>query len=160
MKNHHDGFVLIMVIVMISVLSLLVVEHLKIVWLLIKRQQVAQAYQVRMNHFEDVALQLVQRVRSLQRHSSCLTPNINDVATRRWLLKQGCVFENHYRYGLSDLGDAWLLTLLDSQYSHHLLQLRIGKEGIQTRPAGDGVMSWRSVLVRDEVSIHPFTMNP
>ncbi|MBP6918581.1 MAG: hypothetical protein KBB94_06675 [Legionellaceae bacterium] len=133
----QQGFVLMTIIIILTVLTSLVVANLRWVALDWKRYTDLHRFQEKVMHLEQIAEALGARLGNNALHG-CILDNQNDAALQSTLLDKGCKFAQHYCYGISDLGvfpcvklspklstHHWLLTVIDEQLPNKWLQLRI-----------------------------------
>ncbi len=130
------GFVLITVVLMLSMMTLLVVANLLWVNLYCKRYHQMHQYQESILHLEQTAEVLATRVTHMQ-NSECVINQKNDEKLKRTILPYGCLWAQHYRYAISDLGrypcvrlaaystHHWLLSVIDERRPQIMLQWRI-----------------------------------
>lgn len=134
----HHGFVLMTLILILSVVTLLVIADLR--WLILdkKRLLAIQRFQEKNQQLDrladKMALGLVYKL-----HRPCqLDQHLSDAEIKQYIASNACVIEQHYHYGITDLGiypcihlttknstHHWLVSMMDEQLPHRLIQLRV-----------------------------------
>ena len=134
----HQGFVLITVIFLLNMLSIFVIAELR--WIIAdsKRVQAFQQFQEKMQGLDRITERLAEQF-IYKIHADCLIKEvIQDEQMKQNITKNTCVVQEHYHYGISDLGiypcvrltkkvgvHHWLLSVMDTDLPNHMVQLRI-----------------------------------
>ncbi|CEG57562.1 hypothetical protein [Legionella fallonii] len=171
MKNRNKGFILLMTLCAVLVISALLITCLHHILIYRKALNKQESQHQNFYQLEDIAKRLAQ-IPSVTTNRSCVATQ--DVAneTVQWLIKgRGClltVSQTQYRYIIEDLGDFPCLILHNKQQkraTHHirvsvlllaneehqssLLQLRFIKPALTENCMGEehvvneGISSWR-----------------
>lgn len=161
----QQGFVLITVVLILSVMTLLVIANMRWVTGYGKRYHDWIQYQDRIGQLEQIGDKLGAEF-SDSVASNCFLFNQYDNQLKRIIVQQGCKISEHYRYGVYDLGrypcihfsptlstHHWLVTVMDTRLPNVLLQLRIGLPvaaeiclDTQIRYVQNRVLTWRMVI--------------
>ncbi len=133
----QQGFVLITIILMLTVMTSLVFANMRWVTLYWKRYTDLQRFEERMTQFERMADSLANRFEG-HPQVGCFIKYQDDEVLKQSILQNGCKVASYYRYGIHDLGvypcvkfastlssHHWLLSVMDERLPHKLLQLRI-----------------------------------
>ena len=157
----QQGFVLMTIIIILTVMTSFVVANLRWVALDWKRYTDLHRFQEKIMHLEQIAEDLGARLESNVLHG-CILDNQDAAVLQSNLLHNGCKFSQHYRYGITDLGvfpcvklspklstHHWLLTVKDEQLPNKWLQLRIATaEPYQPCQGGRAVYVQSGILTR------------
>jgi type II secretory pathway component PulJ len=169
--TNKSGFVLLMVMILMSVMASLMAAHFKLVQLALRQQHLLRQFQERDMQLEDVAERLSRRIRPvfavrLQRSE---TISLEGIALREFLLQHGAYYAKNYRYATTDLGNYpcikimgattqsthhWLLNVIDERLPTRVIQMRmisaVPDELCRHEPVMyvfSGRMTWRSMNV-------------
>ena len=133
----RQGFVLITVILMLTVMSLLVVANMRWVTLYWKRQMDLQRFQENMIQFDQMVYKMADGFDDHPR-ASCFINTQDTEQLKQTIWHNGCKLSPYYRYGVTDLGvypcvkfsptlstHHWLLSVMDERLPHRMLQCHI-----------------------------------
>ena len=157
----QQGFVLMTIVLLLTVVTTLVLANLRWVALDWKRCYDLHHYQQKLRNTEQIAEQVAGKFANnpglLCGYADQLTPPSSAV-----LLERGCRISEHYRYLITDLGlfpciklssklstRHWLLSMLDEQLPNHRLQFRIvSAEPSQPCPGSAVIVVQTNILTR------------
>lgn len=108
MKRGDQGFIFLVTLLIISVISLLVLTSMQHILLYYKAINQQEGLHRSFYKLEAVALELGQRNCSMQKYNCVVHEDAPNQMMRNVLEHQGCSFENgalHYQYLIEDLGD-------------------------------------------------------
>lgn len=157
----RQGFVLITVILMLTVMTLLVVANMRWVNLYWRRHMDLQRFQEHMMQFEQMADKMAARFDN-HPQASCFINTQNTEQLKQTIWKNGCRLSPFYRYAVTDLGvypcvkfssiistHHWLLSVMDERLPHRMLQCHIATPILgQSCPKTQVVMIQNSFITR------------
>lgn len=133
----QNGFVLVAVMLMMTVMTALIIANMRWILLYKKRYQDLQRFQAYSLQFEEHANALAQQFDG-HPSTACVSSSQNTASLKQEIGLHGCKFANDYRYMVQAMGDYpcvrfnselstqhWLLSAMDQHLPHRVLQFRI-----------------------------------
>lgn len=161
----QQGFLLITVLLILTVMTLLVMANMRWVIGYGKRYHDWIQYQDRISKLEHIGNKLGTEFLD-NAPSACFLFNQDDSQLKHIMIQHGCKISEHYRYGVYDLGlypcikfsptlstHHWLVTVMDTRLPNVLLQIRVALpiateicQDAQIRYVKKPVLTWRMVI--------------